>query len=110
MSSTGRRLVHTGSHWGMYDVVVENDRVVGVRAFIKDPRPSRIIETMPSAVHAECRIDRPMIRRGWLEHGVKSDRAGRGVEPFVPVTWDEALDLLAAELTRVKDVHGNESI
>ncbi len=94
----------------MYDAEVENDRVVGVRAFTKDPRPSRIIETMPSAVHAECRIDRPMIRRGWLEHGVKSDRAGRGVEPFVPVSWDEALDLLAAELTRVRDIHGNESI
>jgi biotin/methionine sulfoxide reductase len=106
----GRKLVHTGSHWGMYDAEVENDRVVGVRAFAKDPRPSPIIETMPSAVHAECRLERPMIRRGWLEHGVKNDRAGRGVEPFVPVSWGEALDLLAAELTRVRDAHGNESI
>jgi biotin/methionine sulfoxide reductase len=106
----GRTLVHTGSHWGLYDAEVENGRVVGVKAFAKDPRPSRIIDAMPSAVHAACRIDRPMVRRGWLEHGVKSDRAGRGVEPFVPVTWDEALDLVAAELTRVRDAHGNEAI
>lgn len=109
-SPGGRTLVHTGSHWGLYDAEVEHGRVVGVRAFAKDPRPSRIIEAMPSAVHAECRIDQPMVRRGWLEHGVKSDRAGRGVEPFVEVSWDEALDLVAAELTRVKDAHGNEAI
>jgi biotin/methionine sulfoxide reductase len=51
-----------------------------------------------------------MIRRGWLKYGVQSDRAGRGVEPFVAVPWDEALDLLAAELTRVRTVYGNEAI
>jgi biotin/methionine sulfoxide reductase len=106
----GRTLVHTGSHWGLYDAEVENGRVVGVKAFAHDPRPSRIIEAMPSAVHAACRVERPMVRRGWLEHGVKSDRAGRGVEPFVPVSWEEALDLVAAELTRVKEAHGNEAI
>jgi biotin/methionine sulfoxide reductase len=50
-----------------------------------------------------------MIRKGWLEHGHKSDRAGRGVEPFVPVSWDRALDLVAAELLRVKTEYGNEA-
>jgi biotin/methionine sulfoxide reductase len=94
----------------MYDAEVENGRIVGTKAFADDPHPSPIIDTIASAVHAECRIERPMIRRGWLEHGVKSDRARRGVEPFVPVEWDEALDLLAAELTRVRDTHGNEAI
>ena len=109
-SSGGRTTVHTGSHWGIYDAEVENGRVVGVRAFEKDPRPSRIIDAMPSAVHAECRLERPMVRRGWLEHGAKSDRSGRGVEPFVAVAWDEALDLVAAELSRVRDAHGNEAV
>jgi biotin/methionine sulfoxide reductase len=94
----------------MYTAEVEAGRVVGVRAFAKDPRPSPIIGAMPSAAHAECRIARPMVRRGWLEHGAKSDRAGRGVEPFVPVSWEEALDLVAAELTRVREAYGNEAI
>jgi len=58
----GTTLVHTGSHWGMYDVEVDNGRVVGVRAFAKDPQPSRMINTIPSAVHAACRITRPMVR------------------------------------------------
>ena len=51
-----------------------------------------------------------MARTGWLEHGVASNRAGRGVEPFVAVSWDEAFDLLAAELLRVKASYGNEAI
>jgi len=106
----GKTLVHTGSHWGIYDVEVDNGRVVGVRAFDRDPKPSRIIASMPSAVHAASRIERPMVRQGWLEHGVGSNRAGRGVEPFVAVSWDAALDLVAAELRRVKETYGNEAI
>src|SRR5918996_2702708 len=108
--ASGKTIVHTGSHWGLYDAEVEHGRVVGVRAFHKDPRPSRIIQTIPSAVHAEGRIERPMVRQGWLQHGVGSNRAGRGVEPFVAVPWDEALDLVAADLTRVEAAYGNEAI
>ena len=107
---SGKTLVHTGSHWGMYDVEVDNGRVVGVRAFNRDPQPSRMINTVPSAVHAECRITRPMVRQGWLAHCVRSNRAGRGVEPFIAVSWDEALDLVAAELSRVQETYGNEAI
>jgi biotin/methionine sulfoxide reductase len=105
-----KTFVHTGSHWGIYDAEVDNGQVVGVRAFAQDPRPSRMIDTMPSAVHAASRIERPMVRQGWLEHGVRSNRAGRGVEPFVAVPWDEALGLVAAELRRVKAAYGNEAI
>nr|MDQ3829313.1 molybdopterin-dependent oxidoreductase [Candidatus Tectomicrobia bacterium] len=106
----GTTIVHTGSHWGLYDAEVENGRVVGVRPFPRDPQPSGIIEAMPSAVYAESRITQPMVRQGWLKHGVGSNRAGRGVEPFVAVPWDEALELVAAELHRVKSAYGNEAI
>src|SRR5215510_1839227 len=82
MSTTaGTTLVHTGSHWGAYDVEVENGRIVGVRAFDGDPQPSQIMTTMPSAVYAESRIEQPMVRQGWLQHGVGSNRAGRGESP-----------------------------
>jgi biotin/methionine sulfoxide reductase len=109
-TASGRAIVHTGSHWGLFDAEVEHGRIVGVRAFAKDPKPSPIIDAIPSAVYAPCRITRPMVRRGWLKHGIWSDRAGRGVEPFVAVSWDEALDLVAAELQRVKTAYGNEAI
>ena len=101
--------IKTGSHWGMYTVDVEDSRVVDVEPFHKDPHPSPLIEAMPSAVHAENRIMRPMVRKGWLNRGCESDTAGRGVEPFIAVSWDTALDLLAAELQRVKSTHGNQA-
>ncbi len=109
-ASSKRSSFPTGSHWGIYTVEVENGRVVNVKPFDRDPHPSRIIEAIPSATHAECRINRPMVRKGWLDRGPGSDRSGRGVEPFVAITWDEALDRVAAELTRVKRAYGNEAI
>ena len=107
---TGGASVRTGSHWGMYTAEVENGRVVGVKPFEKDPHPSPIIEAAPSAIHDESRITGPMVRKGWLQHGPKGDSEGRGREPFVPVSWEEALDLVAEELKRVKSQYGNEAI
>jgi biotin/methionine sulfoxide reductase len=41
-----------------------------------------------------------MIRAGWLDRGPGADTR-RGAEPFVPVSWSTAVNLLAAELRRV---------
>ena len=98
------------SHWGAYRVEVRNGKPVGVTPFEHDPDPSPLIEAMPDAVHHTCRIAEPMVRQGFLENGPQCDRSGRGVEPFVPVPWEQALDLVAAELTRVKTEHGNGAI
>ena len=37
-------------------------------------------------------------------------RGSRGREPFVPVSWDKALDLVAGEIERVRRQHGNAAI
>ena len=97
-TTTQRTSVPTGGHWGIYNAEVENGTLVGVRPFDKDPHPSPLLGSVVSTVYAETRIKQPMIRKGWLEHGHRSDRAARGVEPFVSVSWDKALDLVAAEL------------
>lgn len=109
-NTRGTTRVHTGSHWGVYAAEVQDGRVVAVQPFADDPHPTPLIEAMPDALYHDSRIPRPMVRQGYLKHGVASDRAGRGVEPFVPVPWDEALDLVAAELRRVKQTYGNEAI
>nr|WP_244592248.1 molybdopterin-dependent oxidoreductase [Azospirillum palustre] len=49
------------------------------------------------------------MREGFLRHGPAS-RDGRGREPFVELSWDEALDLAARELDRVRREHGNAAI
>jgi biotin/methionine sulfoxide reductase len=108
--STGERLVRTASHWGAYWVKVRDGRVVGVEPFEKDRHPSPLAGSMAQAVYDRSRIDRPHVRRGFLEQGANSDRAGRGAEPFVPVDWDRALALAADELRRVKSEFGNPAI
>lgn len=105
-----RELKPSATHWGAFSAEVENGRVVGVRPFEKDPDPAPMIHAVPDALYHETRIDRPYIRQGWLEKGKDSDRKGRGAEPFVPVDWDRALDLVAGELARVREAYGNTSI
>ena len=107
--TTGTETI-TVSHWGTYRVTSNNDQIVKVTPFENDPEPSPLIKAMPGIVHHECRIARPVVRKGWLQNGCKSDGSNRGLEPFIQVPWDEALDLVAQELNRVRTEYGNESI
>lgn len=97
----------TSSHWGAFEVDVEGDRIVATRPFANDPHPSEIPAILPAAVHHRSRVLRPSIRRGWLE---ARTRDGRGSEDFVALPWDEALDIAAAEIARVRAAHGNAAI
>ncbi len=97
------------AHWGAFTAVVEEGRLAAVRPFAADPAPPPLIASIPSAVHAPSRIDRPYVREGWLA----GDRAGgtpRGAEKFVPLPWDRAIALVAGEIARVRDAHGPASI
>ena len=100
----------SATHWGAFSPQMKDGKVVGVRPFARDTDPAPMIHAVPDALYHETRIDRPCVRQGWLEHGPDGDRAGRGAEPFVPVSWETALDLVASELARVRDKHGNTSI
>lgn len=99
----------TSTHWGTYRPRVENDRLVDLDTVPWDRRPSQIGRSLIEGITAPCRIRRPAIRQGFLRNRASS-RDGRGAEPFVEVPWDEALDIVAAELKRVKEQHGNSSI
>ncbi len=97
------------AHWGAFTAEVNGGQLTAVRPFAKDSNPSALLASIPDAVHAPGRIDRPHVRRGWLN----GDRRGgtfRGGEPFVPVDWDTAVALVAGEVARVRDDHGPASI
>jgi biotin/methionine sulfoxide reductase len=99
----------TTSHWGAYQVRSGPDGEIVVTPHPDDPAPSPLLGNIPGALRHATRVRRPAVRRGWLEHGPgPSDR--RGHDPFCEVSWDRALDLLAAELARVRGAHGNEAI
>jgi biotin/methionine sulfoxide reductase len=106
--SDQRRL--TASHWGAYELVQRSDDRVGVAGIAEDPDPSPIGLTMLDAYRSGPRITCPAVRAGWLKRGTGQRTAERGREPFVEVSWEEAFSLVARELRRVIDRHGNTAI
>ncbi|MEJ0015374.1 MAG: molybdopterin guanine dinucleotide-containing S/N-oxide reductase [Acetobacteraceae bacterium] len=96
------------SHWGAFTARWQDDRLA-VRPYPSDPDPSPILDNFTTALRHPTRITRPMVRRGWLERGPGPDDR-RGRDEFVAVSWDRALDLLAAELGRVRDAFGPGAI
>jgi biotin/methionine sulfoxide reductase len=110
MTTPSHKRTRTYSHWGAYDVEVSNGAITAVHPHEDDPDPSLIGQSFVDSIHHQSRIMQPAVRKGWLERGAKAHGGGRGAEPFVAVSWDKALDLVASELGRVKGTHGNEAI
>ncbi|WP_052281357.1 molybdopterin guanine dinucleotide-containing S/N-oxide reductase [Nocardia vulneris] len=96
------------THWGAFEADSDGERLTAVRPWREDPEPMSLIDNVASAQHHPTRIDQPYVRQGWLEHGPGAP--GRGAEPFVPVSWETALELLSGELRRVYREHGAESV
>ncbi|WP_076866128.1 molybdopterin-dependent oxidoreductase [Bradyrhizobium mercantei] len=100
---------YTSSHWGIYEVEEAAGRPV-LKGYHRDPDPSEIGLHFLTASQHRCRVVRPAVRESWLREGPGARTEGRGREPFVEVEWNEALDLIAQELERVRRTHGNASI
>ncbi len=103
----------TSSHWGAYEVIREAGQPTGLRSRADDPDPSPIGPAMWQAYQSPMRVRRPAVRAGWLEAhaaGRLTGPEGRGREPFVEIDWDQAISLVAGELRRVIDSHGNAAI
>lgn len=97
------------AHWGMFDVESVDGDVSAVHPYAGDADPSPILGNLPGSVRHRARITGPAVRRGWLESGPGPSEV-RGADEFVAVSWDELTELLARELRRVVDRHGNRAI
>lgn len=97
------------TQWGIYDIAVESGRIVDVKGIDEDPEASAIGQVLLDGVQHDSRIQRPAIRKGWLENPDRR-RDRRGADEFHDVPWDEALEIAANELTRVVAEHGNKAI
>ena len=100
------RPAYVVAHWGVYQVDTTADRPI-YAPFDDDPSPSEIGRSMAETLDDPCRIDRPMVRRGFLEG---DGGAARGEDSYVATDWDAALDLAARELGRIRAEHGPEAI
>ncbi|SSW66753.1 molybdopterin guanine dinucleotide-containing S/N-oxide reductase [Achromobacter agilis] len=103
---TGRK-PHS-AHWGVFSAAWKGG-VLDVQPHPGDPDPNPLIDNFTNALDHPVRVTAPMVRRGWLERGPGPD-ARRGSDCYVRMEWDEVLDLLARELSRVKERHGPEAV
>jgi biotin/methionine sulfoxide reductase len=110
MSEAAASFPTTATHWGTYRGEVRDGRLVALHPYEGDPDPSPIARNIPASLSHSARIRRPAVRRAFLEKGPAAGGEGRGAEPFVEVGWDTALDLVAAEVARVRGAHGNAAI
>ncbi len=106
---------YIGTHWGTYRAAYEDGKLTALVPIEADPDPSAIAGGMVDALEAASRIRRPSLRRGFLERVQKGLSAEttpnrRGAEPFVELPWDEALDIAATEIARIRKMHGNGAI
>ena len=104
------QITPTSTHWGNYRVETEAGKLKDIHYYQDDLEPVAMGKSLIDSLDPGCRIPQPMVRKSYLEKGIKSDGSLRGKEPFVPVSWDKACDLAAEALTRVKTDFGNESI
>lgn len=105
------QILTTADSEGLLDVHLRDGQVIGVSSL--DP-PANQASPMGLAWYqraiASDRILYPMIRVDWKPGGSGGDRSTRGVPKYRRASWDEALDLVASELKRVKTSYGNEAI
>jgi biotin/methionine sulfoxide reductase len=107
---TARQTFRSLSHWGAFNAHVENGQLVAVTPFEHDRHPNTLNDAWPEMVYAKHRVTQPMVRAGWLNAPRGTPAGVRGSDTFVPVSWNDALDLVAGEVARVREQHGNASI
>ncbi len=99
------------THFGTYEVGTDANGKRKLLPFRHDPDPSEMgLGYLDLANHPQ-RIRAPMVRRSWLEQGpLAATGASRGSDDFVEISWDRAASLIAGELRRVRESHGNQAI
>ena len=111
----------TAFHWGSYYAEVEDGKIVGMKPYGQDRDPSNIAKGIIDTVDDELRVKVPHIRKGYLREirkelangkmaiTGKRSREKRGSDDFVPVSWEEAIDIVSFELNRIKKKHKNKA-
>ena len=97
------------THWGAFTADVRDGDITAVRPYHRDADPSPLLGNLAGSIRHRSRIATPAVRRGWLDEGPGPSTV-RGADEFVAVSWDELTELLADELRRIVDTHGNEAI
>lgn len=106
--ATEQSTVVTAAHWGPLGVVVEEGKVVKSGPAIPAPLTNELQSVVADQLYSETRVKYPMVRKGYLEGN--KDTTLRGRDEWVRVSWEQAFDLVAKEMKRVRDSYGATGI
>ena len=97
------------THWGTHETSKNNKQNLKLKKWSKDPNPSKFGYGLIDAATSDLRINQPFIRKQWLQDR-NNNKKLRGLDEFVPVSWEKAIDLTASELRNIKKEFGNKAI
>ena len=99
----------TAARWGAVYVEVKDGKVVSSKGALPKTIPNSLQQTAPDQVHTNVRVKYPMVRKSYLENPGKAD-GKRGSDPFVRVSWEQALKLIHEQHSRIRSSYGPSSI
>ncbi|MEG1976253.1 MAG: molybdopterin guanine dinucleotide-containing S/N-oxide reductase, partial [Citrobacter sp.] len=99
----------TAARWGAVYVEVKDGKVVSSKGALPKTVPNSLQQTAPDQVHTNIRVKYPMVRKSYLENPGNAD-GKRGSDPFVRVSWEQALKLIHEQHSRIRSSYGPASI
>ncbi|PNK60167.1 trimethylamine-N-oxide reductase TorA [Psychrobacter sp. FDAARGOS_221] len=104
--------VITAAHWGPLSVTVKDGKVIKSEPVIKNSIENPLQSVVADQLYSKVRIKQPMVRKGFLDNlnNIENPDGKRGSDKFVPISWDEAYDLIENQIRRVRDTYGSEGI
>jgi biotin/methionine sulfoxide reductase len=101
------RAVRSAAHWGAFTAFEAGGKIVDVAPFEHDAQPTALNSVWPEMIISPMRVAEPVVRRGWL---AKDGGAARGADDYFTLPWDEALDMAAGEIDRIRQQYGNSAL
>ncbi|MGF1789333.1 molybdopterin-dependent oxidoreductase [Photobacterium profundum] len=101
------------SHWGPFNAIVKDGILIGIQPRKElDAMPTEMLtEGLLSRVYDKTRVKYPMVRQSYLADPKGDNKPHlRGKEPFVRVSWETALSLVADSIQTTAKEFGNEAI
>jgi trimethylamine-N-oxide reductase (cytochrome c) len=105
--SNEQTILHA-THFGPINAVVKNGKIIKTSMHPEVRFDTDMARSLVNYVDAPNRIKTPCVRKSFLE-GRKQPEL-RGAEPFISISWEDVIDLVADKLLQAKQSYGNESI
>lgn len=110
MSGKRTKIAPTATHWGNFRVEHCGGELIAIHPYDVDRQSPDMRQNLLAALDPDVRVAQPMVRRSYLEDPRNNKPHLRGTDPYIPVDWEQAIELAALAICRARDEYGCESI